>query len=107
MLYTFIMSKELEIGELYELYKELLTVHQQKLVSDYYVYDLSLGEISENNGISRQGVYDTLKKAKAQLYEYENKLKLKENNDRMKELYADLVKKGLKEEAEELFKVIK
>ena len=101
------MSKELEIGELFSFYKELLTPNQQKLILDYYVFDLSLGEISENNGISRQGVYDGLKKAKTQLIEFEKKLRLKEENDALKDLYNLLVKKGLEKEAEALLKIIK
>ena len=101
------MSKELEIGELFRFYGELLTPNQQKLISDYYVFDLSLGEISENNGISRQGVYDGLKKAKTQLIEFEKRLKLKESNDALKSLYNVLIKKGLSKEAEELLKIIK
>ncbi|MBE5757018.1 MAG: RNA polymerase subunit sigma-70 [Clostridiales bacterium] len=101
------MSKELEIVELFLQYKDLLTKHQQKLVEDYYVFDLSLGEISENFNISRQGVYDALKKAKNQLFEYENKLKLKEKNDLLKTIHQNLLAKGFKEEAEEILKVIK
>ncbi|MBR2614158.1 MAG: hypothetical protein IKC71_01000 [Clostridia bacterium] len=101
------MSKELEVVELFLQYKDLLTEHQQKLVEDYYVFDLSLGEISENFSISRQGVYDALKKAKNQLFEYEKKLKLKEKNDLLKQVHQNLVKKGLEKEAESLLKVIK
>ena len=101
------MSKELEVVELFLQYKDLLTQHQQKLVEDYYVFDLSLGEISENFGISRQGVYDSLKKAKNLLFDYENKLKLKEKNDLLKEVHKNLLEKGLKTEADSLLKVIK
>ena len=56
--------------------KELLTEKQREMVSLYYEEDYSLGEISENLGVSRQGVYDTLKRSEKILREYESKLHL-------------------------------
>ena len=68
------IEKMVEIGLLFEQYKELLTEKQREMVSLYYEEDYSLGEISENLGVSRQGVYDTLKRSEKILREYENKL---------------------------------
>lgn len=70
------IEKMVEIGLLFEQYKELLTEKQREMVSLYYEEDYSLGEISENLGVSRQGVYDTLKRSEKILREYENKLHL-------------------------------
>lgn len=70
------IEKMVEIGLLFEQYKELLTDKQREMVSLYYEEDYSLGEISENLGVSRQGVYDTLKRSEKILREYENKLHL-------------------------------
>ena len=70
------IEKMVEIGLLFEQYKELLTDKQREMVSLYYEEDYSLGEISENLGVSRQGVYDTLKRSEKILREYDSKLHL-------------------------------
>ena len=84
------IEKMVEIGLLFEQYKELLTEKQREMVSLYYEEDYSLGEISENLGVSRQGVYDTLKRS-----EYENKLhlvaKLKEQEKFLKSIREKVV----------------
>ena len=70
------IEKMVEIGLLFEQYKDLLTDKQREIVSLYYEEDYSLGEISENLNVSRQGVYDTLKRSEKILKDYEEKLKL-------------------------------
>ena len=70
------IEKMIEIGLLFEQYKELLTDKQREIVSLYYEEDYSLGEISENLNVSRQGIYDTLKRSEKILRDYEDKLKL-------------------------------
>ena len=70
------MEKDLNYSELYEVYKKLLTENQSEVFDLYYLCDLSLGEISEIKGISRQGVSDTLSKTRELLEDYENKLEL-------------------------------
>ena len=58
------IEKMIEIGLLLNnIKKELLTDKQREIVSLYYEEDYSLGEISENLNVSRQGVYDTLKRS--------------------------------------------
>ncbi len=69
-------DKIVQIALLFDFYGQLLTEKQIEIVDMYYNDDLSLGEISEQQGISRQGVYDTLKRAERTLYEYEEKLGL-------------------------------
>ena len=55
--------KELEhINELYDFYKELLTEKQRKYFEMYYFYDNSLGEIANDNNLSRNAIYDNIKK---------------------------------------------
>ncbi len=61
---------------LYDFYGELLTNNQKSIFDMYYNHDLSLSEISQNTGVSRQGIYDTLKRAESILKEFETKLKL-------------------------------
>lgn len=63
---------------LFDFYGQLLTDKQRDIVELYYADDLSLSEISEHLGISRQGVYDALKRAESTLEEYEARLGLVE-----------------------------
>lgn len=61
---------------LYDFYGELLNEHQQKIFEAFVFEDLSLGEIAEEQDISRQAVFDLIKRATKKLEEYENKLHL-------------------------------
>lgn len=70
------MAKDLKVSYLLEYYGDLLTEKQRSMVDMYYNEDLSLAEIAEIESITRQGVRDFLKKAEAQLYEFEATLHL-------------------------------
>ncbi len=87
------IEKMVEIGLLFEQYKELLTDKQREIVSLYYEEDHSLGEISENLSVSRQGVYDTLKRSEKILKDYENKLKLVSKLQEQEELLKNVADK--------------
>ena len=63
-------------GMLYDFYGELLTQHQRKIYEDAVFNDLSLSEIADEQGISRQGVHDLIKRCDKILTDYENKLHL-------------------------------
>ncbi len=63
----------LEMTLLFDYYGELLTEKQQTCFDLYYNQDLSLGEIAEEAGISRQGVHDSLARAEAALLSMEEK----------------------------------
>ena len=63
-------------GLLYDFYGELLTEHQRKIYEDVVYNDLSLTEIAQENGISRQGVHDLVRRCNHLLQEYEDKLHL-------------------------------
>ena len=67
------MEKIVEQGLLYDFYGELLTKHQQSVYEDVVFNDLSLSEIAEDLGVTRQGVHDTLVRAEAQLRLFEEK----------------------------------
>ena len=70
------MAKNLQISFLLDFYGEMLTEKQREMIEFYYNEDLSLAEIADNQGITRQGVRDSIKRAEAQLREYEEKLGL-------------------------------
>jgi predicted DNA-binding protein YlxM (UPF0122 family) len=54
----------------------LLSDHKKRIFEDYVLNDLSLSEIAEQKGISRQGVYDIVRRCSQELREYESKLLL-------------------------------
>lgn len=70
------MEKNVEISVLCQIYGKVLTEKQYEIINDYYNNDLSLSEIAENNGITRQAVRDIIKKSENKLYELEEKISL-------------------------------
>lgn len=70
------MEKLVRIGILFDFYGKLLSPKQYQVIELYYSNDLTLSEIGEVLQISRQGVFDTLKRAEDKLLKYEEKLGL-------------------------------
>ena len=70
------MNKDLTVSILMDFYGNLLTKKQLDALDMYYNSDLSLSEIAEETGISRQGVRDAIKRGEKQLIEFEEKLGL-------------------------------
>jgi len=70
------MEKFVEQTLLYDFYGELLNEHQRNVYADAVFNDLSLSEIAEEYGISRQGVHDIIKRVNRTLEGYEEKLHL-------------------------------
>lgn len=79
------MDKIYEQTMLFDFYGELLTEHQRAVYADALYNDMSLGEIAEERGISRQGVHDLIKRCDRILQEYESKLHLVERFSRARE----------------------
>ncbi len=77
---------------LYDYYKSLLTDKQQSIFESYYEQDYSLSEIAENLNISRNAVWDTLKKVVDKLEEYENKLLLYQYDHKLEKKLNELKK---------------
>ena len=81
---SYMMSKVIKVNGLleqallYDFYGELLTDHQQEIYEQFVLEDLSLSEIAESAGISRQGVHDLIKRCNKLLEGYEAKLHLVE-----------------------------
>ncbi|RSL31258.1 putative DNA-binding protein [Salibacterium salarium] len=70
------LEKTVRMNALFDFYQPLLTLKQQKYMELYFLDDYSLGEISEEFDISRQAVYDNIKRTGVMLEEYEDKLGL-------------------------------
>ena len=91
------MEKIVRQALLYDFYVELLTEHQKAIYSDIVLNDLSYSEVARDEGISRQGVYDLVKRCDKILEDYESKLLLvekflntKERVSRIHELATEL-----------------
>ena len=81
------------IGEqamLYDFYGELLTPRQRQIYEDVVFEDMSLGEIAEEQGISRQGVHDLVRRCDRILGGYEEKLRLVEKFRQTREMVEQI-----------------
>ncbi len=81
--FTDLMKKDLTICRLNDVYGILLTNKQTEMIKQFYDEDLSLGEIAENEGITRQAAHDAISKGVAALRNYESNLKLSDILDRL------------------------
>lgn len=70
------LVKTTRINFLFDFYQSLLTDKQKAYMNLYYLEDLSLGEIAEEYQVSRQAVYDNVKRTETMLEDYESKLHL-------------------------------
>ena len=86
------MEKFVRQSILYDFYGELLTDHQKRIYEDIVFNDMSYTEIANAEGISRQGVYDLIKRCDKILEEYEAKLKLVEKFQNTKGMVAKIEK---------------
>lgn len=89
------LSEFLEVSTLLDYYKNLLSDKQREYLVNHFEEDLSLSEIAKSNNVSRQAVYDNIKRGIKLLKEYEEKLGFYK---REKELYSKL--KDLKDDFE-------
>lgn len=80
------LKEKVELSILFDFYGELLKDHNKHIFEDYILNDLSLSEIGEEQGISRQGVYDIVKRCSKQLKECEAKLCLVQKFEKTKEM---------------------
>lgn len=84
------MDKIYEQTMLFDFYGELLTEHQRRIYEDVVYNDMSLGEIAGEQGISRQGVHDLVKRCDKILQGYEDRLHLVERFARAKETVGQI-----------------
>lgn len=86
---------------LYDYYGDLLTDKQKKYFEDYYFNNLSLKEIADYYGVSRNAIHNSLRDIIEKLELYEEKLKLYNKSIKIKELIKEL-NKDLQEKIKEL-----
>lgn len=70
------LEKTVRMNILFSFYRELLTDKQVQYMADYYEEDYTLAEIAANHGVSRQAIYDSIKRTEESLKDYEEKLEL-------------------------------
>jgi len=79
-----------QINELYDIYQPLLTAKQQEYIKMYYHENLSLAEIADEVGVSRNAVYDNIKRTYKSLTTYEAKLGICANKNKRTQLYQQI-----------------
>lgn len=79
------VSRKIELAWLTAFYGGLLTDKQRQVLALHCEEDLSLGEIAQEAGISRQGVHDMLTRAAQRLFEMEEKLGMAARFQRMED----------------------
>lgn len=87
------LEKTTRMNYLYDFYQELLTGKQRDYMSLYYLDDFSLGEIAEQFSVSRQAVYDNIKRTETILEQYEEKLHLYEKFQKRRQLLNQLAER--------------
>jgi predicted DNA-binding protein YlxM (UPF0122 family) len=86
------LEKTTRMNYLFDFYQELLTPKQRSYMMLYYLDDHSLGEIAETYNITRQAVYDNIRRTEAMLEEYEAKLQLFEKFQKRQQLVSSFEK---------------
>lgn len=84
------MEKNVRMAILFDYYGDMLTEKQKEYFDLYYNENLSLAEIAENDGISRQGVRDIIVRAEAILVDFENKLGMVRREERFSKALGDI-----------------
>ncbi|MDD6302433.1 MAG: hypothetical protein PUA56_03875 [Bacillales bacterium] len=85
-----LLKKSIRVNSLFDLYSNLLTEKQQKIFIYYYQDDLSLSEISDLENVSRNAIYDSLKKSISLLELYEEKLGLLKKQEELEQYFSKL-----------------
>jgi predicted DNA-binding protein YlxM (UPF0122 family) len=99
------LEKKEQLNELFDVYQTLLTDKQIEYFKYYYQEDYSLQEIAELLDVSRNAIFDQLKKVEQHLFSYEEKLKLLEKKQKRLEIMDQLQTKDCKALIDELRKL--
>lgn len=82
--------KDIKYLELFDIYSPVLTEKQAEIFEAYYSFDLSLSEIAEEKGVTRQSIADSLKKTRKELCDLEEKLGFGELKKRLVDFSNEL-----------------
>ena len=85
------VAKDYDMAALIDFYGDMLTEKQRSFLEYYYYDDLSLSEIAENEGITRQGVRDAIKRAESQMLDMEERLGLAKRFAELSEGLKDII----------------
>ncbi|ARI77504.1 putative DNA-binding protein [Halobacillus mangrovi] len=97
------LEKTTRVNYLFDFYQSLLTPKQRNYMELYFLEDYSLGEISETFDVSRQAVYDNIRRTETMLEEYEKKLHLYEKFQERQQVLRDMEAELEKEKYSEQF----
>ena len=100
------MEKIARQNMLYDFYGELLTQHQRSIYEDAVFGDLSLSELAEDYGISRQGVHDLIRRCDKLLEGYEDKLHLLERFLKIRDKAGEIAEISARMDSEEGRRII-
>ena len=100
------LERTMRMNYLYDFYQSLLTDKQQKYIELYYLEDFQFSEIAEEMNVTRQAVYDNLKRSRDMLEQYEDALGMYKNFNKRLELYAELKNKLGDNISEDVRKII-
>ena len=87
------LDEFLEVSTLLDYYKNLLSDKQREYLINHFEEDLSLSEIAKNNNVSRQAVYDNIKRTEKILEDYEMKLHMYSDYVVRSEIFDAIMKK--------------
>lgn len=84
------LERTMRVNYLYDFYQSLLTDKQQRYIELYYLEDFQFSEIAAEMNVTRQAVYDNLRRSRDMLEQYEDTLGMYKNFNKRLELYAEL-----------------
>ena len=84
------LREALTLARYYDSYGALFDEHQREIFEDYICNDMSLSEIADREGMTRQGVSDLVKRISRKLHEYEQNLRLSERTEQAEQVISEL-----------------
>ncbi len=84
------LVKTLRMNYLFDFYQSLLTNKQRNYLELFYLEDYSLSEISDTFNVSRQAVYDNIRRTGDLVEDYEKKLELYQKFEQRREIYDEM-----------------
>ena len=104
------MEEKLKFSILLEIYGNFLTEKQNEYMEYYYNQDLSLSEIADNDGITRQAVNEIIKKSKNKLEECESRIHIMEKQQqiakKIEQIKAEIEEPKIKKQLQEIQDII-